>query len=149
MKINKLKPEEIVYSVEKRTMGNTSMTTTSVFRVRIVEVDPEGKWVMASWNGNPARKFYERMTSKWRKVKPVMIESLNGRSRLATKAELADMKLKAAVAKLDEAQAELAAAHDNPLCICGKRFYDHDDRAQIWDGETQLCSGFMPTEEGD
>lgn len=112
MKLSKLTPEQIVYSVEKRTMGNTSMTTTSVFCVRIVEVDPEGKWVMASWNGNTARKFYERMTSKWRKERPVMIESLNGRSRLATKAELAAMKLKAAEAKLAEAQADLAAAKD-------------------------------------
>lgn len=37
---------------------------------------------------------------------------------------------------------------DNPMCICGKPFYDHDERGQIWlDDNTCICNRFMPRNE--
>lgn len=88
MKINQCTPGQIVYSVERRQMGNTALRTTSVFSVYIREVDPEGKWVMASWNGNPARKFYSAAVSKWKKEKPLLVGNMRTGYRLATKEEI-------------------------------------------------------------
>jgi hypothetical protein len=91
VKIEKLQPGQVVYSVERRNMGNTATKTTSVFSVRIVEIDPDKRWVLASWNGNPPSKFYGRSVSKWREKKPVMVTSGFGR-RLATREEIKAMK---------------------------------------------------------
>lgn len=41
---------------------------------------------------------------------------------------------------------------DNPLCICGRRFYDHEEDARVYQDASQnviLCDGFMPVEGGD
>lgn len=94
MKIEKLQPGQVVYSVECRNMGNTKMKTTSVFKVQIVEIDPLKQWVMASWNGNTPRKYYNRIISKWREKKPVMISSPMGSQRLATREEIKAMEQK-------------------------------------------------------
>lgn len=90
MKIAKLRPGQVVYSVERRGLGNTTMKTTSVFKVRIVEIDPLGQWVTASWNGNPPRKYYNRVVSKWREKEPVLVTS-GFTQRLATREEIKAM----------------------------------------------------------
>ena len=94
MKIEKLQPGQVVFNVVRQNMGNTTMKTTSVFKVYIKEIDPEKQWVLASWNGNPARKFYKRTVSKWREKKPVMIKSPMGSQRLATREEIKAMEQK-------------------------------------------------------
>jgi len=81
----------MVYSVERQKMGNTTLTTMSVFSVRIVEIDPEKQWVLASWNGNTPRKFYKHAVSKWRGKKPAMISGIFGSQRLATREEIKAM----------------------------------------------------------
>jgi hypothetical protein len=77
MKIEQLKPGQVVYSV------------------LIVEIDPEYKFVTASWNGNRPQKFFPRTVSKWRKEKPVLVSmGMSGMKRLATREELKEMKAK-------------------------------------------------------
>lgn len=78
----------MVYDVQRQRMGNTSMRTTSVFRVHIREIDPEGNWVVASWNGNAYRKFYKGSVAKWKENKPILIRSSFGSHRVATREEL-------------------------------------------------------------
>jgi hypothetical protein len=87
MKIDKLTVGQTVYSVERRNMGNTTLRTTSVFDVRIMEIDPEKRWVMASWNGNTPRKYYLGSIVKWKEKEPVLVHSMTGSSRLATEEE--------------------------------------------------------------
>jgi hypothetical protein len=94
MKIEKLQPGQVVYSVERRNMGTRK--TVSVLPVRIVEIDPEKQWVLASLNNNPSRKYSSRSFSKWRAKKPVMISTLFGYERLATREEIKAMKEKEA-----------------------------------------------------
>jgi hypothetical protein len=36
---------------------------------------------------------------------------------------------------------------DNPVCICGRKFYEHDEHGKIWEGYIQLCPGFFPKEK--
>ena len=71
MKIEKLKPGMIVYGVGRTKMGNTTMTTVSVWPVRIISVDLEKRSCIAVWNMvNKAQAFYERSISKWREKEP-------------------------------------------------------------------------------
>lgn len=75
--INKLKPGDVVFDVHKERMGNTAMSREGCWRVIIKEVDVENGCVVASWNGNPARKIYARNGKfKWRKKQPEPKKSL-------------------------------------------------------------------------
>lgn len=83
----KLEPGQIVYSMERRRLGNTTLRTTAVIPVRIVQV--YGAYVIASWNGNAPRRFPQRRVSSWKVNKPIMVR-IRGRAdwlRPATKAE--------------------------------------------------------------
>jgi hypothetical protein len=68
--ISRLKPGQVVYSLERQRMGNTTMTIKVCYSIQITEIDPDQKWVMASWNSNPPRRFYERSVRKWKIKKP-------------------------------------------------------------------------------
>jgi hypothetical protein len=90
MKIAALSAGQLVYSVEKTTMGNTSLKTISVYPVTVTEVRETS--VMASWNGNAPRRFSEAAVKKWKVEKPVLVSNGFGTKRLATKDEIAQMK---------------------------------------------------------
>jgi len=87
VKFEKLKPEMIVYDVGRTRMGNTTMTTVSVRAVKIISVDAESRTVVASWNTNPPRTYSGNAISKWRAKLPVLVRSVFGRARLATRGE--------------------------------------------------------------
>lgn len=90
MKISALSAGQLVYSVEKTTMGNTSLKTISVYPVTVTEVRETS--VMASWNGNAPRRCSEAAVKKWKVEKPVLVSNGFGTKRLATKDEIAQMK---------------------------------------------------------
>ncbi|MFC7775525.1 hypothetical protein ACFQW4_00435 [Pantoea sp. GCM10028869] len=85
MKISSLKPGDTAYQLYRHKMGNTTISTLSVWRVSVKEVHEEH--VIASVNGNAPRKYRERDVAKWKKKEPILIRSRMGYSRLATKAE--------------------------------------------------------------
>ena len=87
MKIDKLKPGQIVYDVGRHKMGNTTLSTVAVWSVRIVSVAEDGRSVVASWNNNKPHTYYARDVAKWRLSEPVLIKSGWGH-RLATREEL-------------------------------------------------------------
>jgi len=91
MKLQKLKPGSTVYDVGRQKMGNTTMTTVTVWPVQIIEIDEATNSVIASWNGNPRRRYRETEWSKWRLQKPILVKAEFGQ-RLATRAELAATK---------------------------------------------------------
>lgn len=93
MKIEKLKPGMKVYSLIRHKMGNTTISTISVYDVNIIDVDIQNCVVTASWNGNAAEKYYGREFN-WRLKKPILIGSRMGYSRLANRAEIKAMKEK-------------------------------------------------------
>lgn len=87
MKIESLQVGQVLYSVERHCAGNTRLKTTSVFIVRIVAV--RDGYIEASWNGNPARRYYT-VPGHWRTRKPVLIGGgMMGSMRLATREEIA------------------------------------------------------------
>lgn len=67
--LSSLKPEMVVYSVGRQRMGNTTISQTVCWPIRIVEVHDNGT-VTASWNGNKPQKFYQSQIKQWRRSKP-------------------------------------------------------------------------------
>jgi hypothetical protein len=103
MKISQLQPGQRVWNVERRGLGNTTLRDTAVFSIIVKEVDPEGKFVIASWNSNPPQRFRSNSVSKWRKDKPITVAVGFGASRLANREEL---KLIKAQKEIDAVQPE-------------------------------------------
>lgn len=66
--LSKVKIGETYWSVERQRAGNTRIMREAVFPVTIEDVGED--WVMARWNGNPARRFGERSVAKWKVKKP-------------------------------------------------------------------------------
>lgn len=88
MKIESLQPGQIVYSIERGRLGNTTLRTVRIYSVRVIEVDAAEGRVVASWNSNRPQTYYRAAWSKWRKDKPMMIEGMMGCARLATREEI-------------------------------------------------------------
>lgn len=97
MKISQLQPGQQVWNVERRGLGNTTLRDTAVFSILVKEVDPEGKFVIASWNGNAYQKYYGGGVSNWRKEKPITVAVGFGASRLANREELKLIKAQKAI----------------------------------------------------
>jgi hypothetical protein len=91
MKINNLKPGMTVYSVERRKMGNTTISTVAVYPVKIVSLDEDRNVVVAIKYCREGR-YYRNSWSTWRKNKPMLIRCPLGNHRLATRVEIAKMK---------------------------------------------------------
>ena len=68
--ISRIKPGQTLYSLTRQKMGSTTVSHVAVHPVYVREVDPEGRFVLASWNGNPPRKFFVREVKRWRVKKP-------------------------------------------------------------------------------
>lgn len=94
VKIEKLRPGMTVWSVSRRRLGSTTLSTVAVRAIKIVSVDLESGSVMATWNGNRPTRFYGRVIAKWRATEPVLVPTgVFGRHRVATRAELRDRAL--------------------------------------------------------
>lgn len=94
MKIEKLAAGMTVFDVGRTKMGNTTLKTVSVWPVFIESVDLEKRTVKARWNGNAAKTFHEHNWKKWRETQPLLVGSLFGPKRLATREEIAEHKAK-------------------------------------------------------
>lgn len=98
MKLERMKPGQIVYDVQRRRMGNTLLSTIAVYEVRILEVhiSPQGggsSYALASWNHNRPEKYYRGAAERWKPKPPILIETgMMGQKRRATREEIAAMK---------------------------------------------------------
>lgn len=55
--ITKLTEGQVLYQVKRQKMGNTTASRGALYTVRVVSIDPDGQFIMGSWNNNPARKY--------------------------------------------------------------------------------------------
>lgn len=69
--ISRIKVGQTLYTVTRQKIGNTTMSRDAVHSVYVTEVDPDGKFVSASWNGNQTKLFRASDVAKWRVSKPV------------------------------------------------------------------------------
>ena len=68
--ITKLKPGQVVYSIQSQRMGNTVLNRRACFTVQIAEVNIDQGWVLASWTGNTPTRYYADSIRKWKVRKP-------------------------------------------------------------------------------
>ena len=92
MKIEKLKPGMIVYDVGRHKMGNTTLSTVSVWEVEIESIDIQNELVRAHWNHNNYKDYGKHIWSKWRIKEPLLIRTAMGSYRLATRGEIKESK---------------------------------------------------------
>lgn len=71
MKIADLKVGQVLYDVHSERAGNTTMRREGCWECYVRAIDPDGKWVEISWNGNPARRSatvpagYKQAPKEW------------------------------------------------------------------------------------
>jgi len=87
MKFEKLSPGMVVFDVHSYRMGNTKLRSVGVWNIKVIEIATSERSVWASWNSNPPRRYYESEVKKWREKKPMLVRTLMGSYRLATKEE--------------------------------------------------------------
>lgn len=66
--ITSLKAGDVVYNAKRVKMGNTSLSKTIYYPVKIIEVHEYH--VIASWNFNQPLKYGVDSISKWKRNKP-------------------------------------------------------------------------------
>lgn len=96
MKFEAIKPGDVVYDVGTGNMGNTTLKTVRVWPVKVISIDDYKRTVLASWNSNPPMLFHEKSYKKWRVNRPMLIPTLLGGNRLATRDEIKSARMKAA-----------------------------------------------------
>jgi hypothetical protein len=65
-----------LWDKHKYKMGNTTMRTWGVWDVIVKEIDPQHRFIIASWNGNPPRKMYGREVGKLKIKEPIIERNL-------------------------------------------------------------------------
>jgi hypothetical protein len=73
--ISKLKAGQVLWDKHKYKMGNTTMTTWGLWQVNVIEVDADGQWIFASWNGNKPKRMYSNEVKSLKVKEPKMPES--------------------------------------------------------------------------
>lgn len=73
--ISKLKVGQTLYDKHKYRAGNTTMMVWGLWTVTVHSIDPDHRWIEASWNSNTIRKYYARDVAKWRVKEPKMPET--------------------------------------------------------------------------
>jgi len=68
--ISKLVPGQILYSLERQRMGNTMVSRTALYTVKVESIAEDKQSIMASWNSNPAREYLEFQVKKLRVKRP-------------------------------------------------------------------------------
>jgi hypothetical protein len=97
VKIEQLAPGQIVYDVHSHRMGNTTLRSWGVWRIRIHAIAEDKSFVEASWNGNRVEKYYPRDVERWKKNEPRLVSTgMMGQQRRMTRAEIKAEKEKAA-----------------------------------------------------
>ncbi len=79
MKITDLAAGLTVYDVHSEYMGNTILRSLGVWPIYIVQVDRDNNKVLAKWNGNEARWYFEGQFKKWKVKKPELVRDCMGR----------------------------------------------------------------------
>jgi len=72
---DRIKPGQTLWTVTSQRMGNTTIRHKVVHSVLVNEVDTEKRIVVASWNGNAARRYPEYQVKQWRVNKPKVEDS--------------------------------------------------------------------------
>ena len=68
--LKNLKVGQSLWIVRKTRMGNTSISTDSLYEAKVIEVDVGGGYAMISVNGNKPSRYSERNIKQMKVKKP-------------------------------------------------------------------------------
>jgi len=68
--IKRLSVGQILWQVKRVKCGNTKMSRGCLYPVEVKSIAEDGMSIMASWNGNPARRYRACDVAKLRVSKP-------------------------------------------------------------------------------
>ena len=68
--INRLTVGQVLWQIKRVKCGNTTVSRGCCYPVEVKEIAEDGRSIMASWNGNPARRMSLRDVAKLRVSKP-------------------------------------------------------------------------------
>jgi hypothetical protein len=64
-----IKVGDVLWDCHKVRQGNTTVRKMGAWQVRILEIDPERRSAMASWNGNRPMRYSEGALKRLRRTK--------------------------------------------------------------------------------
>lgn len=71
IKFDLIKAGDVVYSRQRRQMGNTMMRETCEYEVKVYEIDYENRRAVVSWNGNARETWHAgRLAKCYKKPMP-------------------------------------------------------------------------------
>jgi hypothetical protein len=75
MLLSEFKKGMTVYDVGYTRTSNRAPKVAQAWEVEILDIDLHRRAVLAKWNGQPARNYYEHSWVRWRKEKPATVQS--------------------------------------------------------------------------
>jgi len=85
MKFERIKVGDILYDVHSERLGNTTIRSVGVWRVKILEVHEDH--AIVSWNGNSPQRYSRKQIARLRAKEPTLIKCGFG-YRLAKRGEV-------------------------------------------------------------
>lgn len=76
MKVETIKPGDVLYDCHRQRAGNTAMGEMGVWTVRIISIDHETGKAEVSWNGNTPTTYFRHDLISLRRSPPEWIRSL-------------------------------------------------------------------------
>lgn len=94
IKYEKIKVGQVLYDVHSHRMGNTVMRTLGIWTVQVMELYPEERAALVSWNGNPPSKWRSMQLERLFANKPLTKTLITGRVVKLTREEIKTLKEK-------------------------------------------------------
>ena len=66
-KFETVKAGDQLWDVHRERMGNTAMSRTGSWPVRVIEINHEEGWALVSWNHNRPERRYRRQIERYRR----------------------------------------------------------------------------------
>lgn len=77
--LKKIEVGQVLWSIKKQKMGNTSISTQSLYPVKVIEINLDEGFAIVSWNGNAPVKYRENQIRALKVNKPEKIPPLHPR----------------------------------------------------------------------
>lgn len=68
--LDRINPGDVLYDVHREKMGNTTMSRTGCWEVRVISVDREKRTALCSWNSNRPTTYTEYRLKRLRRSRP-------------------------------------------------------------------------------
>lgn len=86
IKFEKIKAGDVLFDVHSYRMGNTTIRSMGCWEVKVVEVYPDKRSALVSWNGNTPEVWHEYRLARLRAKEPEFEKTWFGAQRIKRRA---------------------------------------------------------------